>query len=642
MQKKIVAPFGTWDSPVTSDLIVQGGLRLHGPVMDGGCIYWGEGRPSEGGRNAIAGFDGRTIRDLLPGPYNARSRVHEYGGGAFAIRDGLLVFVEMKDQRVYKSGQDGAPAPLTPEGGWRYGDFVFDTARDRVICVCECHDADGREPANLLVSVGLSGEAPPRVLAQGEDFYSSPRISPDGRYLAWLTWSHPDMPWDSTRLWLAEIRADGRPVNTRCVAGGPGVSVCFPEWSPDGALHFVSDRSGFWNIYRLDGGEHRALCAMDAEFGRPLWVLGESLYSFDSKGRIICAYCRHGVWSVGAIPASGGDVVPFDLPFTDIDGLRVEGDQAVMIAGGPCDPPAVVLLDLVSGRHQVVQRSNPYEQDSASISRAEALSYPGSGGETAHAFFYQPASADHEAPELEKPPLLVMSHGGPTSAAGSGYQLRIQYWTSRGFAVLDVNYGGSTGYGRAYRGRLEGAWGVVDVEDCIAGAKHLVQAGRADGRRLAISGGSAGGYTTLCALTFHDLFRAGASRYGVGDLEALARDTHKFESRYLDRLVGPYPGKAALYRRRSPIHHAKRLSCPVIFFQGLEDKVVPPSQSEAMVMALRAAKVPVAYVTFEGEQHGFRKAASIRRALDGELYFYGRIFGFRPAGDLEPVAIMNL
>jgi dipeptidyl aminopeptidase/acylaminoacyl peptidase len=450
------------------------------------------------------------------------------------------------------------------------------------------------------------------------------------------------MPWNGTELWLAEVHADGLLGSRQQVAGGVEESIFQPEWSPDGILHFVSDRTGWWNLYRWRGGRVEPLCPMEAEFGRPQWVFGLSTYTFDSAGRLLCTYTRRGTWQLARLDTQTLELEPIELPYTDIRSLRASAGRAVFVAGSPTEAAAVVQLDLTSGQREVLRRSTTFSVDPGYLSVPRPIEFPTSHGRTAHAFFYPPTNQEFTAPASERPPVIVSSHGGPTSATSSTLRLDIQYWSSRGIAVVDVNYGGSTGYGRAYWQRLDGQWGIVDVDDCTNAARFLVQSGDADERRLAIHGGSAGGYTTLCALTFRDLFKAGASYYGVSDLEALAKDTHKFESRYLDRLIGPYPQARELYRERSPIHFTDRLACPVILFQGLEDKVVPPDQAERMVESLHRKGLPVAYVAFEGEQHGFRRAENIKRTLDGEMYFYSRVFGFDLADAVEPVLIENL
>ncbi|MBW4493350.1 MAG: S9 family peptidase [Oscillatoria princeps RMCB-10] len=639
-----VAPYGSWKSPITSELLVSETVGLGQIALDGEDVYWSEMRPKEGGRNCVVRRtpDGK-ISDVTPAPFNARTRAHELGGGAFVVAGGTVYFSNFADGRLYRLPPGGEPQPLTPaDRDWRYADGIADTARGRLICVREDHTGSSHEPVNTLVSVDLQGSEQVRVLVAGEDFYSSPRLSPDGSKLAWLSWNHPNLPWDGTELWVAEMNADGSVGDSHLVAGGVSESIFQPEWSPDGVLHFVSDRTGWWNLYRSCAGGAEPLCEMEAEFGLPQWVFGMSTYAFASENRIICTYTQHGTWHLASLDTAAKQLEKIETPYTDISDLQASGGGVAFQAGSPKEPTALVLLDLTAGTMQVLRRSSQVAIDAGYLSAPQAIEFPTENGLTAHAFFYPPQNRDFTAPAGEKPPLLVKSHGGPTAAANSSLSLKIQYWTSRGFAVLDVNYGGSTGYGRAYRQRLDGQWGVLDVADCASGARYLAERGLVDGSRLAIAGGSAGGYTTLCALTFRDVFKAGASHCGVSDLEALAKDTHKFEARYLDRLIGPFPQRQDLYRERSPIHFTDRLSCPVILFQGLEDKVVPPSQAEMMVAALRAKGLPVAYVAFEGEGHGFRKAENIKRALDGEFYFYSRVFGFEPAESLEPVAVDNL
>jgi dipeptidyl aminopeptidase/acylaminoacyl peptidase len=617
-----IAPYGFWRSPITSDRIAGAVIRLGQVALDGEDVYWTELRPAEGGRSVLArrSADG-SVTDRTPAPFNVRTRVHEYGGGAYVVQDGLLVFAHDADQRLYRQAGEEAPAPITPEGRYRYADLCLDLRRGRLICVREDHTREGQEPVNQLVSVDLKGQTEPAVLASGADFTSTPRLSPDGEWLAWLTWEHPRMPWDGTELWVAKVAADGRLARAERVAGGPEEAVLQPEWSPDGLLHFVSDRSGWWNLYRR--GDAEPLVAMDAEFGGPHWIFGQSTYGFAGTKRIVCAFAQHGTWRLASLDLGSRALTLFDLPYSEISSVRVAGGRAAFLAASPTDPPSVVTLDLETGRHEVLRQATTIEAELRPyLSVPRAIEFPTEGGLTAHALYYPPHNPDFAAPEGERPPLLVKCHGGPTSATSSALSLSVQYWTSRGFALLDVNYGGSTGYGRAYRERLKGQWGVVDVDDCVNGARYLAEQGLVDRERMAISGGSAGGYTTLAALAFRDVFSAGASYYGVSDLEALARDTHKFEARYLDSLVGPYPERQDLYRERSPLHAADRIAVPVLFLQGAEDRVVPPSQTEPMVEALRARGIPAGYLLFEGEQHGFRRADNIRRALDAELYFY--------------------
>jgi dipeptidyl aminopeptidase/acylaminoacyl peptidase len=644
---KQVAPYGSWRSPITARWIVADAVGLGGIALAGDDLVWSESRPGEGGRTALAhrGRDG-TTRDLLPRPWSARSRVHEYGGGSFTATRDTVYFVDDREQRVVACPLDGAaPTYLTAASPRRHADLIVDAHRGRVIAVCEDHAARP-EPANFLVSIPLAGCEQGATLVSGHDFYASPRLSPDGSTLAWLAWRHPNMPWDETELWVATLDEAGAPRAARCIAGGSGESIFQPEWSPGGVLHFVSDRSGFWNLYRCgdlaDGDVAiEALCPRDADFGLPQWVFGMSTYGFAGEHLIVCAYAERGQWRLGRLDTRDRYLTQLDLPFVAFSEVVVHGPRAWFIGGSATTPTALVELDHASGEHQILRRSASLDLDPGYVSAAQAIEFPSSGGRTAHAFYYPPVNRDFAPLPGERPPLRVRSHGGPTAATDGALRLPVQYWTSRGFAVLDVNYSGSTGYGRAYRERLAGQWGIVDVEDCVAGARFLADQGLADPARLTISGGSAGGYTTLCALVFHDVFAAGASHYGIGDLAALAADTHKFESRYTDSLIAPWPEGEALYRARSPLHHAGRLARPVIFFQGLDDKVVPPNQAEAMVEVLRAKKLPVAYVAFPGEQHGFRKADNIVRALEAELDFFGRILGFTPADAIEPVTIEN-
>ncbi|HWP45600.1 MAG TPA: S9 family peptidase [Candidatus Limnocylindrales bacterium] len=638
-----IAPYGSWKSPITADLVASGALRLEQIVLDGEDIYWIETRPTEGGRNAIVKYTPEgQMREVIPPPFNARTRVHEYGGGSFGVRGGTLYFSNFTDQRVYHQTPGSTPQPLTPDTNFYYADGVIDPYRKRMICVREDHTVAGGEPITTLVSLDLEKGGPGEVLISGNDFYASPRLSPDGSRLAWLTWNHPNMPWDGTELWVGEMREEGSLGRTQWVAGGIEESIFQPEWSPDGLLYFVSDRTGWWNLYRWRDGNIEPLYEKETEFGRPQWVFGLSTYAFESSHRIICTYTQHGIWYLATLDLETCRLNPLEIPYTEIASLRAVPGKAIFIAGSPTEPASIVQLEIATKQIQVLRRSSNIEIDSDYLSIPQPIEFPTEQGQTAHAFFYAPKNRDFRAPADERPPLLVKSHGGPTAATSTTLNLGIQYWTSRGIAVLDVNYGGSTGYGRAYRQRLNGQWGIVDVDDCVNGARYLVERGEVDGNRLAIDGGSAGGYTTLCALTFRNLFKAGASYYGVSDLEALAKETHKFEAHYLDSLIGPYPEQRNLYRERSPIHFTDRLSCPIIFFQGLEDKVVPPNQTERMFEAIRTKGLPVAYLPFPGEQHGFRRGENIKRALEAELYFYSKIFGFTLADPIEPVLIENL
>jgi dipeptidyl aminopeptidase/acylaminoacyl peptidase len=449
------------------------------------------------------------------------------------------------------------------------------------------------------------------------------------------------MPWDGTELWVADVLQDGTLVGGRKVAGGLEESIFQPEWSPEGVLHFVSDRSGWWNLYRLRA-EVEPLCPMAAEFGEPQWTFGQRTYGFLSEREILCSFVQSGTGILARLDKWTGELKRLPLPFSEFRDLHVSGGIAMFKAGSSTQPMSFLKLDPSTGGIEVVRQAFEPSLDPAFIAQSQVIEFPTEGGLSAYGIFYPPTHRDDAIPPGEKPPLIVMSHGGPTSAASPVLNDHVQFWTSRGFALLDVNYGGSTGYGRAYRMRLNGQWGIVDVDDCCNGALWLAEQGWVDAGRMAIRGGSAGGFTTLAALTFKHVFSAGASLFGVSDLEALARDTHKFESRYLDHLVAPYPARKDLYEARSPIQHVDQLITPLILLQGDEDAVVPPAQSELMFEALRAKGVPAAYLLFQGEQHGFRKAANIQRALQAELYFYGKIFGFQPAEEIEPLPIWNL
>lgn len=619
----MIAPYGAWRSPVTADLVAGGRISLDALQVDGGSLHWLEGRPSEGGRYVLV----RDGQDVTPAGFNVRTRVHEYGGGAYVVRDGVVYFSNFQDQRLYRQPLGTEPAPITPDDGSRYADARLTPDGRSIVCVRQ------REDVNEIVVLPVDGTEAPRVVAAGADFYSNPRISPDGRKLAYLSWNHPNMPWDGTDLWLANVDGSG----AEHVAGGPRESVFQPQWSPDGVLHYVSDRSGWWNLYSTNGVNG----PMEAEFGRPQWVFGMSTYAFLGPGRVAAIYSKDGFDHLALY--DGGAWARVDLPHTAFAPQLVAwGERLAFVAASSTEPASVVACDPYTGRVEVLKRSFAATLDPGYVSQPRAIAFPTEAGQKAHAIFYPPANAEYVAPEEDRPPLIVVSHGGPTSQTQARFDPAIAFWTSRGFAVVDVNYGGSTGYGRAYRERLNGQWGIVDVADCINAARFLVEQGEADPRRLAIRGGSAGGYTTLCALTFHDLFRAGASYYGVAELESLATDTHKFESRYLDTLIGPYPARRDLYYARSPIHFADRLSCPIVIFQGLEDRVVPPSQAEILVEALRAKGLPYAYLTFEGEQHGFRRAETIQRTLEVELYFFSRVFNFGLPDPVEPIPIHNL
>ena len=758
---RTTTPYGAWPSPISARSVAEGARRIDDLAAAGDCVCWLERRPEEGGRNVLVCLhpDGGT-RTLTPGGFDVRSRVHEYGGGAFLLLTGASaaapvgapavarafwpairaprsgepelpphVFVNFSDQRVYLTTA-ATTIPLTPSDDSRYADLVFDPHRHRLLAVQERPTAFGGDETAALVAIPLPGDPPaadasaaaepppPTELVSGADFYSSPRLSPDGSRLAWLSWNHPDMPWDATTLWLADLDDAGLPQAPRAVAGGDPdhpEAVQQPSFDAQGRLTFISDRSGWWNLYRwvrgssdpprpeprsggarnkvaagfagddfeaASGGSgsedprtQQSLCPRDAEFGVPPWLFGMSTYAH-VPGGIVAACCERGVWGLVLLPdESAAEPIPIPTPYTSITWLRsaaapdagqktraprarpsvsaelpaasaalpspnvpssasAEPSAVIFLAAAPDRPAEVVRLRLSRSDAADADASEPQldvltttgpAPDPRYLSTGRPIDFPSAAGRRAYAFFYPPKNDDARAPEGTRPSLIVKSHGGPTSAAEHVYDPGVQFWTSRGFGVVDVNYGGSTGYGRAYRESLRDRWGIVDVEDCAAAAEALAARGEADPGKLLIRGGSAGGYTTLAALAFRDTFAAGASHYGVADLAALARDTHKFESRYLDRLVGPYPERADLYRERSPLEARDRFSCPVIFFQGDEDRIVPPNQAEAMVEALRAKGLRVDYHLFEGEQHGFRRAGNIVRALEAELAFYGEV-----------------
>jgi len=635
------APYGTWESPITAQTVTKAGLTF-GDVLrvDGGDVYWVESRPLESGRSVIVRQSAAgAIDDIGPDDFNARTRVHEYGGGAYVVADSAVFASRFDDQRLYRIDPEGEPITIVPEpttpSGLRYADL--DLAGDWAVGVREIHGIT--EPANQIVRIDLSGNTEPVVIASGRDFYASPRINPARTAIAWLEWDHPNMPWDGTEMCMAHIDGDGNPSTPTPVAGGVDESITQPEWSPDGALHYISDRTGWWNIYRHTSTEEVAVLPMDAEFGQPAWVFAIRRYCFLDDGTLLAV---HGSPDGDRLIAIEGDIPrEIDVAFHSLGStMASRGRKLYVIAGGPDASPAVVEIDVDTGSHEVVRAADT-PIDDRYVSIPETITFDTPDGPT-HALFYPPTNPDFNGPDGETPPLIVKIHGGPTGNARTTLNPAYLFWTSRGFGIVDVDYGGSSGYGRAYRNRLRGNWGVVDVRDCALAAAHLAAIGRADPKRLIITGGSAGGYTTLMALATRDEFAAGSSRYGIASLEALAEHTHKFEARYLDRLVGPYPAERSTYQERSALSHLDGFSAPVILLQGLDDEVVPPQQTEMMRDALIARGVPVACIMFEGEGHGFRDARNQITALESELSFFGQVFGFEPAGDIQPVAIVGL
>jgi dipeptidyl aminopeptidase/acylaminoacyl peptidase len=644
IHKRKLAPYGSWKSPITAELYASNYLGVDEPSFDGDQICWKEARPKEGGRSVLVRRSPEgTLTEITPKEFNLRTTVHEYGGGDYVIHRGKVYFSNFIDQRLYVHIAGSQPNPITPPNiDLRYADGIVDTKRNRLVLIREDHTVKASQAANTIVSIDLIRGGAGEILVSGNDFYSNPRLDPDGSRLAWLTWNHPNMPWDGTELWVGKLGSDGFIEERKLVAGGTEESIFQPEWSPDGTLYFVSDATGWWNLYGSKDDKINPLHPMEAEFGQPQWVFRQRTYAFESTRRILCRYIVRGTSHLARLNVDTGSLEEISIPYTNIYDVLVGSGYALLLAGSPTSALSLVKLNLKTLETQVLRKAREEIIDPAYISVPETIEFPTEQEKTAYAFYYPPKNKDYVAPAGERPPLLVMSHGGPTGSTGTTLRYGIQFWTSHGIAVVDVDYGGSAGYGRDYRKRLEGKWGIVDVDDCVNAARHLVRRGDVDAKRLAITGGSAGGYTTLCALTFRDFFHAGASYFGISDLEALARDTHKFESRYEERLVGPYPERLNLYRERSPINYVDRISCPIILFQGLEDKMVPPDQSSRFFDAVRKKGLPTAFITFEGEQHGFRKAENSKRSIEAELYFYSKVFGFKPADPIEPVQIENL
>ena len=643
--EKIRSQFGSWSSPISSDLIVNETVSLGQLTLDGEDIYWIEGRPSDGGRQVLVKRtpNGNT-HDITPSPYSCRSLVHEYGGSAYLIADEFVYFSNYHDQRIYMQKPSEAPTPITPSGDFRYADGVYDHKRNRIIYILEDHSDSNRHPVNSLVSIDAEGIGDVQYLVTGYDFYSCPRINPEATQLTWITWNHPNMPWDSTELWVADLTNNGLLENSHMVFGGETNSILEPSWSPDGVLHFVSDTTGWWNLYKLQFGKVTPLWPLDGEFTRPPWSLGMSTYGYLSNDVLITAFNQNGIWKLAKLDTRHKTSENYVIPYTEFGrgDVRVRSDLLVFQAASTEEPMSILSMDPTGNNLTKIKSSNPNTIDPGYVSVPEAITYETADGFDTHAFFYRPTNPRYLGLPDEKPPLLVKSHGGPTGATSTALDLSIQFWTSRGFSVLDVNYGGSTGYGREYRERLRGNWGIRDVNDCAGGALYLVKTGVVDGNRMAIQGGSAGGYTTLACLTFTDVFQIGASYYGVSDLETLATDTHKFESRYLDGLIGPYPETRDLYLKRSPINYIDQLSCSMILFQGQEDKIVPPDQAENMFTAVKSKGFPSAYINFKNEQHGFRQASNIKKAIEAQYYFFSRVFGFELNESVNPIEIANL
>ncbi len=650
------AAYGSWKSPITADMIATQTLSLGEVAVDGDDVYWLEVRPSERGRHAIVrrSVDG-TLTDVLPPTgegrvaYSSQSLVYGHGGGSFAVSEGLVIFVNHAstglhvDQRLYRVNPGRTPVPLTPDTGGRhrFGDLVIDRTRNRVVCVREdWRNLKDGQPRASLVAVDIDGQRQ-TVLAEGRDFYSSPTLSPNGRRMAWLAWDYPCMPWDGCELWVADVDEVGVVHHPRLVAGGTTESIFQPEWSPQGELYFVSDRNNWWNLYRLQGRSVVPVLERKAEFGAAQWQLGMSTYAFISPRHVVCAFNEQGQWKLGRLDVVLGQFAELATPFTDVSQVRGGFATAYFVGGGPEQPASVVRLDMESGKPQVLKASTRMPEELVPyLSRCEPLHFPTTELGEAHAWYYPPTHPDHRASASEKPPLLIMSHGGPTASASTKLDWTIQYFTSRGFAVVDVNYRGSTGYGREYRLSLYGNWGVMDVDDCANAALRLVQEGKVDAKRLAARGTGASGYTTLCLLAFRDILRCGVSHSGVANLELLVEHAEKFEAHYMDQVLGPQPESRQLLQDRSPSFHLDNIKrSPVLFIQARLDGQTSQRETEEMMRKLRANGVPAAMLPVDGEPYGPRITTDIKRALEAELSFYSQVMGLRLAEALEPVAL---
>jgi dipeptidyl aminopeptidase/acylaminoacyl peptidase len=636
------APFGSWESTITTDLMLNSSVGLGEISIFNDDIYWIEMRANDGGRYVVVKrtLDGKES-DAIPAEYNARTRVHEYGGGSYLMTEQGLVFANFSDQNLYLIDANDNCRKLTNQENCRYADMIYDKYQQRLICVREDHSNKSSEPVNTIVAIPFSDPDSETILLEGADFYANPRLSHDGKKLCWISWLHPNMPWDNTSLFISEINSAGGLESAQLIAGGDiDEAVCQPLWSPDDILYFISDRNNWWNIYRYTNDEVECVIELEAEFAVPQWSFRECNYDFVDQDSILAIYRQQGLAYLARINVHEKTCRTISLPYTDIESLVCDREHACFLAASPTEFASVILFDIEQESVSVIRKSNQLRLDQKYISIGETITFPVGEHDNAHAIFYRPQNRYFTGQDNEKPPLIVMSHGGPTGESHNGLKMVAQFFTSRGFAVLDVNYGGSSGYGRAYRQRLNSNWGIVDVNDCSKAALYAAEQGWVDKNRLAIRGGSAGGFTTLAALAFTDVFKAGASHYGVSDLEALAKETHKFESRYLDTLIGKYPEEQAVYKNRSPVNAVDKLSCPVIFFQGMEDKIVLPNQAEMMVDALKQKGIPVVYIAYEGEQHGFRQAKNIKRTLEAELYFYSTIFNFECADEIEPVEFL--
>jgi dipeptidyl aminopeptidase/acylaminoacyl peptidase len=639
-----IAPYGSWASPLSAEVLAAGGIAFGDLRSADGRLYWTENVPARGGAISLFSLAGGAAAQVTPDDANVRTRVHEYGGAPFVVDGDTVYYSQYADQRLYALRRGGDPTPVTPPK-YRYADCIaLPAARNAspaLVCVREDH-TDPAHVRNTLVRLPMPITGAGEVLFDGSDFVSYPRLSPDGRRLAFIAWNHPNMPWDGTELHVADLTAQGLTA-AKIIAGGAAESVQEPQWDSDGTLYFISDRSGFWNLYAQRADGVRAVWPRAAEFAGPLWSFGQSNYVLFGDGRAVVSFRDRGISHLAVLDLKAGTGRELNLPYVEFSHLtKIDSQHIAAVAGASKSPLSIVNIDIANAEVTTLRTAGKFPLNADAISVGAPIDFPSAHGRTAHAFYYAPTNPGYLGPAGALPPLLAFVHGGPTAQSSPSLRSGVQYWTSRGFAVVDVNYGGSSGYGRAYRQELNGNWGVVDAEDVIAAVRFLVDTKRADPKRTAISGGSAGGYTVLVALSTSDVFRAGADHFGVSDMTALARDTHKFESRYIDSLIGPLPAAQALYDSRSPLNHLNGFKVPVLVLQGADDPVVPPNQSQRIVDALRARHVPVAYVLYPGEGHGFRKPENIINSLQAELSFYGQVFGFKPADQLPPLIIEGL
>lgn len=635
----IAAPYGSFTSPISAELVAKGSRGIRQILIDDNDeMYWIEGRPEEKGRAVAVKYSGR--KDVLPSSYYIRTTVHEYGGKCTAIHEGTIYFSNFADQNIYKLAQTGVVTRVTNTSVLRFGDFVVHPNGKWLYSVMEDH-SNPVDVQNSVVKVNLeTGDI--EKIAAGHDFYAAPRLSPDGNRIAYIFWDTPNMPWDKTELWIGDLNQNGLIESEKKITGLENESVVEPSWSPQGVLYFVSDRNGYWNLYNE---ENEAICEMNADFSAPIWVLGNKSYTFisiNNKPHIAAIYTEKAIDSLALINLETNSFKKIPLEFNTLTDVTLKKQNLVLLAKSPTELQQIIEIDPISNQVTVLVAPEPLNIDPSFFSSPEVIEFPSLNEKNAFAFFYPPKNPNFKADAGEKPPLIVFTHGGPTANVNPSLKLSIQFWTSRGFAVCDVNYSGSSGYGREYRDRLKGNWGVVDVYDVCSAAQYLVDKGLVDKEKLIIEGGSAGGYTTLAALTFRNVFKAGASYFGVSDLELLTKDGHKYEARYLDSLVGPYPADIAIYHARSPLFHTDKLSCPVLFLQGGMDKIVPPNQAEKMYEALLKKKIPTAYILFEEEAHGFRSAPNIIASFEAELYFYRKILKIQTNEKAPPLKIVGL